>query len=87
MRLQPQAVQRVVRLAALKAGIVKKVTPHSLRHGFATDLLQGGADIRSVQAMLGHQSITTTQIYTHYTDKHLKEIHKKFHGKQLNGGK
>lgn len=80
-RLTSRSVQRMIKKCAAKAGIVKKVTPHQLRHFFATDLLQGGADIRSVQAMLGHSSITTTQIYTHYTDSKLKEIHKKFHGK------
>ncbi len=83
MRLTPRSVQRLIKKYAVKAGIVKKVTPHSMRHSFATDLLRGGADIRSVQSMLGHASIATTQIYTHYTDKHLKEIHKKFHGKKL----
>ena len=82
LRLTPRSVQRLIKKYAVKAGIVKKVTPHSLRHGFATDLLQGGADIRSVQAMLGHASITTTQIYTHYTDKRLKEIHEKYHDKK-----
>jgi len=83
LRLTPRSIQRMIKKYAVKAGIVNKVTPHMLRHGFATDLLQGGADIRSVQAMLGHQSIATTQLYTHYTDKHLKEIHKKFHGKHI----
>lgn len=81
-RLTPRSVQRMIKKYAAKAGIIKKVTPHQLRHFFATDLLQGGADIRSVQAMLGHSSITTTQIYTHYTDSRLKEIHKKFHDKK-----
>ncbi|MEK7520377.1 MAG: site-specific tyrosine recombinase/integron integrase [Patescibacteria group bacterium] len=78
-RLTPRSIQRMIKKYAVAAGIVKKVTPHQLRHSFATDLLQGGADIRSVQAMLGHASITTTQVYTHYTDKHLKEVHHRFH--------
>ena len=82
LRLTPRSIQRIVKKYAIKAGIVKKVTPHTLRHSFATDLLMNGADIRSVQSMLGHSSITTTQIYTHITDKHLKDIHKKFHGKK-----
>ncbi len=79
LRLTPRSIQRIVKNYAIKAGIVKKVTPHTLRHSFATDLLANGADIRSVQTMLGHSSITTTQIYTHITDKRLKDIHKKFH--------
>ncbi|MBI2476557.1 tyrosine-type recombinase/integrase, partial [Candidatus Uhrbacteria bacterium] len=58
----------------------KKISPHTMRHTFATDLLRGGADIRAVQAMLGHASITTTQVYTHITDKHLREVHKRHHG-------
>jgi site-specific recombinase XerD len=78
-RLEPQAIERVVRTIASRAGIVKKVTPHTLRHTFATELLKNGADIRSVQEMLGHASITTTQIYTHLTNKRLKEIHDQFH--------
>ena len=82
LRLTVRTIQRIVEKYAIKAGIVKKVTPHTLRHSFATDLLINGADIRSVQSMLGHSSITTTQIYTHITDKHLKDIHKKFHGKK-----
>ncbi|OGH72335.1 MAG: hypothetical protein A2921_00755 [Candidatus Magasanikbacteria bacterium RIFCSPLOWO2_01_FULL_43_20b] len=80
--LTPRSVQRLVQKYARAAGITKPVTPHTLRHSYATDLLQNGADIRSVQTMLGHSSITTTQIYTHITDKELKNIYKKFHGKQ-----
>ena len=80
--LTPRSIERMVQKYAKMAGIVKKVTPHTMRHTYATDLLQNGADIRSVQAMLGHSSITTTQIYTHVTDKRLKETHKKFHGKK-----
>ncbi|MBY0110854.1 tyrosine-type recombinase/integrase [Patescibacteria group bacterium] len=80
-RLTPRAIQLLIKKYAAKAGITKKVTPHVLRHSFATDLLSNGADIRSVQALLGHASINTTQIYTHVTDAHLREVHKKFHGK------
>jgi len=79
--LTPRSIQRIVKFYARKAGIVKDVHPHTLRHSFATDLLANGADIRSVQSMLGHSSITTTQIYTHVTNKQLKDIHKKFHRK------
>lgn len=82
LRLTPRSIQRIVKYYASKAGIVKNVHPHTLRHSFATDLLANGADIRSVQAMLGHSSITTTQIYTHVTNQQLKEVHKKFHGKK-----
>ncbi len=83
LRLTPRSIQRIVEKYATKAGIVgKNVSPHSLRHTMATDLLRNGADIRSVQAMLGHSSITTTQIYTHVTDKQLREVHKKFHNKK-----
>ena len=80
-RLTPRSIQRMVARYALLAGITKHVSPHSLRHSFATDLLMNGADIRSVQAMLGHSNIATTQIYTHVTDPHLKSIHEKFHNK------
>jgi site-specific recombinase XerD len=80
--LTPRSVQRLVQRYAKVAGITKPITPHTLRHSYATDLLQNGADIRSVQAMLGHSSITTTQIYTHITDKGLRNVHKKFHDKK-----
>lgn len=80
--LVPRSIERIVRYYAIKAGISKKVTPHTIRHSFATDLLQNGADIRSVQALLGHSNIATTQIYTHITDKQLREIHKSFHGRR-----
>ena len=83
LRLTPRSVQRIVKKYAIKAGIIgKQVSPHSLRHSYATDLLRNGADIRSVQAMLGHASVTTTQIYTHVTDKQLREIHDKYHSKK-----
>ena len=80
-RLTPRSIQRMVARYALLAGITKHVSPHSLRHSFATDLLMNGADIRSVQAMLGHSNIATTQIYTHVTDPHLRAVHEKFHNK------
>ena len=80
-RINPRAVQRIIKKRALEAGIMKKVTPHTIRHYFATDLLQNGADIRSVQMLLGHASINTTQVYTNISDKFLKEIHQKFHGR------
>ncbi len=79
LRLTPRSIQRIVSRYAKLAGITKKVSPHTLRHSFATDLLMNGADIRSVQTMLGHSDISTTQIYTHVTDLHLKEVHQKFH--------
>jgi site-specific recombinase XerD len=82
LRLTPRSIQRIVKYYAVKAGIVKNVHPHTLRHSFATDLLINGADIRSVQAMLGHSSITTTQVYTHITNKQLKEVHQAFHARR-----
>jgi site-specific recombinase XerD len=78
-RLTARSVQRLVAHYALLAGITKHVSPHTLRHSFATNLLMNGADLRSVQAMLGHSNIATTQIYTHVTDPHLKKIHEEFH--------
>lgn len=80
-RLTARSVQRLVARYALLAGITKHVSPHTLRHSFATDLLMNGADLRSVQAMLGHSNISTTQIYTHVTDPHLKAVHEQFHNK------
>ncbi|MBI4088408.1 tyrosine-type recombinase/integrase [Candidatus Kaiserbacteria bacterium] len=80
--LTPRSVERLVKQYAVKAGITRKVTPHIIRHSFATDLLENGADLRSVQALLGHANIATTQVYTHVTDKHLREVHKAFHGKR-----
>jgi len=80
--LTPRSMQRLIKKYSKIAGITKHVTPHTLRHSFATDLLMNGADIRSVQSMLGHSSITTTQIYTHITNQQLREVHKAFHGKK-----
>jgi site-specific recombinase XerD len=80
--LTPRSIERLVQHYAIAAGIPKTVTPHTLRHSFATDLLINGADLRSVQALLGHSSITTTQIYTHVTNRQLKDIFQAFHDKQ-----
>jgi len=82
LRLSSRAIERIVKHYAIKAGITRKVTPHVIRHSFATDLLSNGADIRSVQILLGHANIATTQIYTHVTDARLREIHSQFHGKK-----
>jgi len=79
--LTPRSIQRLVQKYSKVAGITKQVTPHTLRHSYATDLLINGADIRSVQSMLGHSSITTTQVYTHITDQQLREVHKAFHNR------
>ena len=78
--LTPRSVQRLVEHYSKAAGITQNITPHTLRHSYATDLLRNGADIRSVQSMLGHSSITTTQIYTHITNEQLRNVHKAFHG-------
>jgi len=80
--MTPRSIQRIIKHYALKAGISKKVTPHVVRHMFATDLLSNGADLRSVQMLLGHANISTTQIYTHVTDKALRDTHKKFHSRR-----
>ena len=81
LRLSVRSIQRIVDHYAKKSGLPLKVTPHVIRHSFATDLLIAGADLRSVQEMLGHASIRTTQVYTHVTNKHLKDIHKAFHSR------
>lgn len=79
MRLTTRSIERIVEKYVKRLGLSVKATPHTLRHSFATDLLINGADIRSVQEMLGHSSIQTTQIYTHVTNAHLKDVHKAFH--------
>ncbi len=81
-RITPRGVQKLIKYYAKKAGILKKVTPHTLRHQFATDLLISGADLRAIQMLLGHKNIQTTQVYTHLTNKELKEIHQAFHGRR-----
>ncbi len=81
-RLTPRSIQRIITKYAKLAGITKHVSPHTMRHSFATDLLMNGADIRSVQSMLGHSSISTTQVYTHVTDSHLRDVYEQFHSEQ-----
>lgn len=81
LRLTPRSIQRLIKRYALMAGLPVDVTPHVLRHSFATDLLSAGADLRSVQELLGHSDVSTTQIYTHVTNKQLRDIHKRFHNK------
>jgi integrase/recombinase XerD len=78
-RLTSRSIQRIINTYARLAGITKHVSPHTMRHSFATDLLMNGADLRSVQSMLGHSNISTTQVYTHVTDEHLREVYEKFH--------
>jgi len=86
-RITSRGVQKLIKYYAKKAGILKKVTPHTLRHQFATDLLLAGADLRAIQMLLGHKNIQTTQVYTHLTNKELKEIHQAFHGRRRSKNK
>jgi site-specific recombinase XerD len=82
MGLTDRTIQRIIKKYAKLAGIMKKISPHTLRHSFATDLLQNGADIRAVQELLGHASISTTQIYTHLTNRRLKDVYEKYHNEK-----
>lgn len=84
-RIDPRTIQRIVERYAKRAGLAKRVHPHQLRHQFATDLLVNGADLRSVQELLGHANISTTQIYTHLTNKELREVHEAFHARRRRG--
>jgi site-specific recombinase XerD len=84
-RLTPRAIQLLIAKYARLAGLSKRVTPHTLRHTYATDLLSHGADLRSVQELLGHKNVSTTQVYTHVTNKRLRDIHEQFHGGQDHG--
>lgn len=81
-RLTPRGVEKIIKFYAKKAGLIKKITPHTLRHQFATDLLLAGADLRAIQMLLGHKNLQTTQVYTHLTNKELKEIHQAFHARR-----
>ena len=82
-RLTARSIQRMLSHYARLAGITKHVSPHTMRHSYATDLLMNGADLRSVQSMLGHSNISTTQVYTHVTDEHLREVYERFHSDEM----